>query len=110
MSLDKSIKSGKEHRKQYRGSKNFSYSCRNHKSCKVCEGNRTYQSNKAKEEANTKMEEYKEGNQHIFNILDEFGDDILMNFVDLINKFNKIEKFSSQQMKSLIKQYLNLQI
>ena len=30
MSLDKAISSGKEHRKQYRGSKTFDYTCRNH--------------------------------------------------------------------------------
>ena len=30
MSLDKAIESGKEHRKQYRGSKRVDKSCRNH--------------------------------------------------------------------------------
>lgn len=42
MSLDKSIKHGKEHRKQYRGSKAFDPSCRNHGSCKYCENNRLF--------------------------------------------------------------------
>lgn len=46
MSLDKSIKSGKEHRKQYRGSKSFDRSCRCHGGCKWCEGNRTYKNRK----------------------------------------------------------------
>lgn len=30
MSLDKSIESGKEHRKPWQGSKNFDKTCRNH--------------------------------------------------------------------------------
>lgn len=46
MSLDKSIKSGKEHRKPYRGAKEVSDSCRNHGSCDYCKGNRTYNTNK----------------------------------------------------------------
>lgn len=40
MSLNKSIKSGKEHRKPYRGSKAFDHTCRNHGTCKWCESNR----------------------------------------------------------------------
>lgn len=43
MSLDKSIQSGKERRAQYRKSKSFDRSCRNHGSCPWCEGNRTIQ-------------------------------------------------------------------
>jgi hypothetical protein len=43
MSLDKSIQSGKERRAQYRKSKRFDRSCRNHGSCPWCEGNRTIQ-------------------------------------------------------------------
>lgn len=42
MSLDKSIKSGKEHRKQYRGSKAVDSTCRNHGSCKHCRDNRLH--------------------------------------------------------------------
>lgn len=41
MSLDKAIKHGKEKRKPYRGSKSVDRSCRNHKSCPYCLGNRT---------------------------------------------------------------------
>ena len=40
MCLDKAIKSGKEHRKEYYGSKAFDCTCRNHGSCKWCEENR----------------------------------------------------------------------
>ena len=56
MSLDKAIKSGKEHRKQYgeRGDycKSVDRHCRNHGGCKWCEDNRTYRNrkNKAKSE------------------------------------------------------------
>lgn len=40
MSLDKSISSGKEHRKPYRGSKSVDKTCRNNGGCPWCEGNR----------------------------------------------------------------------
>lgn len=42
MSLDKSIKYSKEHRKPYRGAKAVDSTCRNHGSCPWCEGNRLY--------------------------------------------------------------------
>ena len=42
MSLDKSIARGKERRKQYRGSKAFDKSCRNHGSCEWCVENRMH--------------------------------------------------------------------
>lgn len=40
MSLDKSIKHGKERRKSYTGSKVFDRTCRNHGSCMWCMKNR----------------------------------------------------------------------
>jgi hypothetical protein len=40
--LDKAIKSGKEHRKPYRGSKAFDRSCRNHGDCPYCKNNRLF--------------------------------------------------------------------
>ena len=46
MSLDKAIRSGKEHRKPYRGAKAVDSTCRNHGSCGWCEGNRLYSSRK----------------------------------------------------------------
>lgn len=46
MSLNKAIKYGKEHRKEYTGAKRVSPSCRNHKGCKWCEDNRTYHNRK----------------------------------------------------------------
>ena len=41
MSLDKAIKYGKEHRKEYRGGKSFDKECRNHGACEICLSNRT---------------------------------------------------------------------
>ena len=46
MSLEKSIQSGKSHRKSYRGAKAIDATCRNHGSCKWCEGNRTHKNDK----------------------------------------------------------------
>lgn len=42
MALDKAIKSGKEHRKPYRGSKAIDGTCRNHGSCPWCKQNRQH--------------------------------------------------------------------
>lgn len=39
MGLEKSIKSGKEHREEYRNGKRYSKHCRNHGGCLYCEGN-----------------------------------------------------------------------
>ena len=36
MGLEKAIRSGKEHRKEYRGSKAFDSWCRNHGKCSWC--------------------------------------------------------------------------
>lgn len=44
--LDKAIKSGKEHRKEYRGSKAVDCTCRNHGSCAYCMENRLYKNTK----------------------------------------------------------------
>lgn len=42
MSLNKEIEHGKEHRKEYRGSKAIDKTCRNHGDCKWCEENRKH--------------------------------------------------------------------
>ena len=42
MSLDKAIEHGKEHRKEYRGSKAKDKTCRNHGGCEWCEENRKH--------------------------------------------------------------------
>ena len=46
MSLDKAIKHGKEHRKQYRKSKSVDKECRNHGNCEWCRNNRLYKNKK----------------------------------------------------------------
>lgn len=46
MTLDKAISHGKEHRKQYYGSKAIDPSCRNHGTCDVCKGNRLHSTRK----------------------------------------------------------------
>lgn len=59
MGLEKAIKSGKEHRKEYRGAKSVCSSCRNHGGCPWCEGNRTYKGRKLKEKIKSELKENK---------------------------------------------------
>lgn len=47
MGLEKAIKSGKEHRKEYRKSKAFDKSCRNHGDCIYCRENRLHKFKKS---------------------------------------------------------------
>ena len=58
MSFDKSIQSGKEHRKPYRGAKSIDSTCRNHGSCEWCEGNRTHKNAKRELSAEQELKEY----------------------------------------------------
>ena len=51
MSLEKAIKHGKEHRKEYYDSRRWDCSCRNHGSCSYCLSNRTIQSKRAAKKA-----------------------------------------------------------
>ena len=46
MSLNKAIYYHKEYRKQYRKSKLFDHTCRNHGSCSYCLDNRLYKNKK----------------------------------------------------------------
>lgn len=46
MSLDKSIKHGKEYRRPYRGVKAYCKMCRNHGGCDYCRDNRLHNSKK----------------------------------------------------------------
>lgn len=57
MSLDKAIKSGKEHRKRYFGAKAIDKTCRNHGSCPVCRENRLHKFKKREEETKSKLVE-----------------------------------------------------
>jgi hypothetical protein len=47
--MDKAIKSGKEHRKEYYGSEAIDKSCRCHGGCSFCLSNRMYRYKKEKE-------------------------------------------------------------
>ena len=58
MSLDKAIKSGKEHRKPYRGSKAIDGTCRNHGGCPWCEENRRH---KFRDKQTDELKEWREG-------------------------------------------------
>ena len=60
MSLDKAIKSGKEHRKPYTCSKSFDHTCRNHGSCDWCKENRLIKSIRAKKKSAAKLKDYQE--------------------------------------------------
>ena len=57
MGLEKAIKNGKEHRKEYHGAKKIASSCRNHGNCPWCKGNRTYQRKKLEEKIKSEMNE-----------------------------------------------------
>lgn len=57
MSLNKSIESGREHRKPYRKSKAIDSSCRNHGSCPYCKGNRLHNRNKTDMDAKMRIQE-----------------------------------------------------
>lgn len=46
MSLDKAIKHGKEHRKEYHGAKAVDPSCRNHGNCGWCQESRMHKHKK----------------------------------------------------------------
>ena len=58
--LDKAIEHGKEHRKQYRGSKAFDRTCRNHGGCDWCKDNRLYRTNRLEEKAKQDIETMEE--------------------------------------------------
>lgn len=58
MSLDKAIEHGKEKRQPYRGAKAIDPTCRNHGSCKWCEGNRTYSDKKKEIESEYEDEDW----------------------------------------------------
>jgi hypothetical protein len=46
MGMEKAIQSGKEHRKEYYGTKSFDRSCRCGGSCSYCQANRFYKNKK----------------------------------------------------------------
>lgn len=64
--LSRAIKSGKEHRKEYRGAKAIDCSCRNHGTCEWCKNNRLYASNRKIEAAEQKYKEYFDAGMQTF--------------------------------------------
>ena len=58
MSLNKSIQSGKSHRKPYRGGKAIDKTCRNHGGCHWCLENRTHKNDKRELAAEQELREY----------------------------------------------------
>jgi len=58
MSLDKAIRSGKEKRKEYRGSARFDCTCRNHGSCGYCQSNRTIFDKRARAKTEGQVDEW----------------------------------------------------
>lgn len=58
MALDKAIKSGKEHRKPYYGSKAIDRTCKNHGGCPWCEENRKYKYIKNEKKMLDKLKEW----------------------------------------------------
>lgn len=57
MALDKAIRNGREHRKEYYGSKAIDRSCRNHGGCPWCEENRQYKNLKRMQSMIDRMKE-----------------------------------------------------
>ena len=58
MSMEKAIKSGKEKRKEYTGSKAIDHACRNHGSCDWCKENRMIHSLKEEERTRYELENF----------------------------------------------------
>ena len=58
MSLDKGIEHGKEKRKEYKGTKAFDKTCRNHGSCPWCLENRLHKNAKRQEGMNDQIKEW----------------------------------------------------
>ena len=58
MSLDKAIKSGKEHRRKFYGAKAVDNTCRNHGSCSYCEGSRTFSNRREESRLDGQEDEY----------------------------------------------------
>jgi hypothetical protein len=57
--MDKAIKSGKEHRKEYRKAKAISMQCRNHGSCIYCLNNRLHKYKIKELSTNQQLKDFK---------------------------------------------------
>lgn len=58
MALNKAIEHGKEHRKEYHGSKSFDKTCRNHGGCPWCTENRKHKFFVSEYATKQKLKEY----------------------------------------------------
>lgn len=58
MSLDKSIRHGKEYRKQYTGAKSTDKNCRNHGNCEWCKSDREYSIRKRENASDDRIKDY----------------------------------------------------
>lgn len=63
MSLDKAIKSGKERRKPYYGSKSIDRSCRNHGGCDWCLSNITIRSQKNQIKLDQELDDFNQSSR-----------------------------------------------
>jgi hypothetical protein len=61
MSLDKSIESGRERRRKFRGGKAIDKSCRNHGTCNWCRSNRGFANKQDQEAADEQLRAWKRG-------------------------------------------------
>jgi len=68
MSFDKKYPNRKDWRKQFRGSKRFVYSCRNHGSCSYCENNRRFFDFRKRIFSQTELNEFYFGENKHFKI------------------------------------------
>ena len=59
--LHRAIASGAEHRREYRGSKAFDASCRNHRGCPYCEGSRLRYLRRDRDVARAELADAQEG-------------------------------------------------
>ena len=73
MALDKSIKSGKEHRKPYKGAKAIDKTCRNHGSCPYCQGNRKHKEKKKVESTDKVLDAMKRFNNDYEKMMEELA-------------------------------------
>lgn len=74
MSFDKAIRYGKEYRHEYRDSRAFDRSCRNHGSCKWCECNRRFNALKLEEKFKQDMEEYYDTDTEVYDPESDYDD------------------------------------
>lgn len=61
MSMNKGIKYGKEHRREYRGAKAIDVTCRNHGNCSYCRENRLFARRRVEEHSRNDLRNWSYG-------------------------------------------------